>query len=135
MSAIATITIADGKATPENHVFNPIRSGERSLYRTAISTLPLIGQESISATIRDVNANLKVVTLVLSLPALETATAANSEGYTAAPKVAYENKVKLEFFAPNRGLPSQRTDLRVLTRNLLSAQSVIDLIDNLTPAY
>lgn len=135
MSAIATITIADGKGTPANHVFNPIKSGERSLYRTSDGALPLIGQETIQTTVKDLNAQLKSVVIVMGLPALETATAANSSGYTAAPKVAYENKVKIEFFLPNRGLPAQRTDLRVLLKNLLTNAAIIDLVDNLVPAH
>lgn len=135
MSAIAAITVADGKATPLNHVFYPIESGKSSLYRTAIASLPLTGQEVLQNTIRELNANISMVTLILGLPALETATGANSAGYTAAPKVAYSNKVKVEFFLPVRGTPAQRTDLRVLLRNLLADPQVVDAVDNLISAY
>lgn len=135
MSSIATITIADGKATPENHVYQPITSGNDSLYRTQVSTLPLIGQELITAKMKKVNPNVSSVVVGIELPALETATDANSSGYTAAPKVAYTNRVTVTFMLPNRGTAAQRTDLRTLIKNLLSNAQIVDLVDNLTPGY
>lgn len=135
MSAIAAITIADGKAVPENHTFNPVESGSSSRYRTAVSTLPTVGQELISSRYREVNPTLHSVSMVLDLPALETASGANEAGYTAAPKVAYNHKVKVEFFLPTRGTAAQRKDLRVLLSNLLLNAQVVDLIDNLAAQY
>lgn len=135
MSAIAAITIADGKATPVNHVFNPIESGMASMYRTSDSTLPLIGQEIARVVQKKVNPQVQSVTVALDLPALETATDANASGYTAAPKVGYVNRVTMTFMLPIRGTAAQRTDLRVLAKNLLANAQVVDAIDNLTPAY
>lgn len=135
MSSIATITIADGKGTPENHVFQPINSGNDSLYRTQVSTLPLVGQELITAKVKKVNPNVNSVVVGIELPALETAANANSSGYTAAPKVAYTNRVTVTFMLPTRGTAAQRTDLRTLIKNLLSNAQIVDLVDNLTPAY
>lgn len=135
MSDISTITIADGKGTPENHVFQPINSGNDSLFRTANATLPLIGQEVISAKIKKINPQVSAVVVGIELPALETATSANSSGYTAAPKVAYVNRATLTFMLPVRGTAAQRTDLRTLVKNLLSNAQIIDFVDNLTPGY
>lgn len=135
MSAIAAITIADGKATPLNHVYNPILSGLISQYRTADGSLPLVGQEVISIRQKAVNPQVQSVTVALDLPALETATGANSSGYTASPKVAYTNRVTCTFMLPNRGTAAQRTDLRTLLKNLLGNAQVVDFIDNLQPAY
>lgn len=135
MSSITTITIADGKATPVNHVYSPVESGQNSLFRTSDAALPLIGQESIKVSMKKVNAQVNSVTVALELPALETATAANSSGYTAAPKVAYTNRVTMVFMLPSRGTAAQRTDLRSLAKNLLANAQVIDAVDNLMPAY
>lgn len=135
MSAIATITIADGKGTPENHVYNPIESGPQSMYRTAVSTLPLIGQEVLKVHTKKVSPQVQSVTLMIDLPALETATDANSSGYTAAPKVAYTNRVTCTFMLPVRGTAAQRIDLRTLLKNALANAQVIDAVDNMTPAY
>lgn len=135
MGTTANIAINDGKGTPETHTFKPITSGPSATYRTADAALPLVGQETINTSVKRRSPGLMQVDVVLELPALETATGANSSGYTAAPKVAYSNKVKLEFFLPDRGTPAQRTDLRVLLKNLLSDAQIIDLVDNLTPSY
>jgi len=66
-------------------------------------------------------------------PALETATGANSSGYTAAPKVGYVNRAKVEFMLPDRGLAAQRKDLRVLLVDLLNEPNIVDFIDNVLP--
>lgn len=130
MSAIAAIAIQDGQGTPVTHTFNAIKSGENCFWREAQSALPLIGQGTI-ATASSGRADLQKVTVTMDLPALETITAANAQGYTAAPKVAYSNKAKLEFFLPSRGTAAQRKDLRVLLRNLLNDDQIIDLVENL----
>lgn len=135
MAAIAAITIADGKGTPLNHVFNPIASGIESMFRTANADLPLVGQEKLALRMKKVNPSVDAVVIGLELPALETATSANSSGYTAAPKVAYSNRATVTFMLPARGVKAQRTDLRVLLMNLLANPQVIDYIDNLTPSY
>lgn len=135
MAAITAITIADGKGTPLNHIYNPINSGNDALWRTSDGALPFIGQERVTVKLKAINASVNSVVVGLELPALETATDANSSGYTAAPKVAYVNRVTMTFMLPNRGLPAQRTDLRTLAKNLLANATIVDYIDNLAPAY
>lgn len=135
MATIANIAVQDGKATPLTHTFNAIKSGESSLWRTSDSALPLVGQEVIKVTLKSVSPGVKNVVVSLDLPALETATGANSSGYTAAPKVGYTNRLVCSFLLPERGTAAQRTDLRVLLKNLLTNAIVIDSIDNLTPPF
>lgn len=135
MSNISAIAIADGKGTPVTHTYQPIESGLNSLWRTEDSSLPLIGQEKITCVIKKVNPNVMSVVVGLELPALETATAANSSGYTAAPKVGYTNRATCVFMLPIRGSAAQRTDLRTLVKNLLANAQIVDAIDNLKPAY
>lgn len=133
MATIANITITDGKATPANHVFSAIKSGLASLWRTTVSSLPLVGQEIARLVFKDASPTVRNVVLSLDLPALESATGSNESGYTAAPKVAYTNRVTCSFMLPDRGLADQRKDLRVLLRNLLNDPQVVDAIDNLIP--
>lgn len=136
MSAIANIAIADGQATPVTHTFYPITSGQDSKFRENQASLPLIGQGMIDQVLKlDTRRGLNRVRIVLELPALETATAANSAGYTAAPKVAYSNRATVELVLPSRGTAAQRKDLRVLLSNLLLNATVIDTIENLNMPY
>lgn len=136
MSAIANIAIQDGQASPATHTFVPIKSGLESQWRENQAGLPLIGQPTITSVLKLNSQNgLNRVKMVLELPALETATAANSQGYTAAPKVGYSNRITIDMVLPSRGTSAQRKDLRVLARNLLADAVVVDLIDNLNTSY
>lgn len=136
MSAIAPITINDGAATPLAHTFNPFQSSPDARYREASTGVALIGQGQLWITVKgDAKSQLNKVTLTLDLPALETATAQNASGYTAGPKVAYDNKVVATFFLPSRGTMQQRKDLRVLFMNALANAQIVDSIDNLALPY
>jgi hypothetical protein len=137
MSAIAAIVISDGQATPVAHTFNPVASAPNAFYRESQSGLALIGQGRISTPVKFSQSGDGVnrVTVKLELPALETITAQNAQGYTAAPKVAYTNTAFVTFLLPGRGTAAQRKDLRVLLTNLLANAQVVDLIENLNVQY
>lgn len=137
MSAIAAIVINDGQATPVAHTFNPVQSTPDQLYREALSALPLIGQGrvSIAEKFNQSADGISKVRTKLELPALETITAQNSQGYTAAPRVAFTHTVVTDYFLPNRGTAAQRKDLRVLNINLQGNAQVVDLVDNLAVPY
>lgn len=136
MSAIANIAIQDGQATPVTHTFFPITSGQESSWRENQSSLPLVGQGTVLQVLKlDSRNGLNRVRLVLELPALETATGANSAGYTAAPRVAYSNRATIEMVLPSRGTAAQRKDLRILLSNLLKDANVVDTVDNLNMPY
>lgn len=136
MSAIANIAILDDQGTPVTHTFYPVQSDPSALYRENLPSSALIGQGTISLEIRSkASDSLQRVRAVLALPALETATGANANGYTAAPKVAYTNTATVDFILPARSTAAQRKDLRVLLSNLLLNDQVIDVIDNLNRPY
>lgn len=134
MATIAPIVIADGASTPVNHTFNPVASASDAFYRESIAGLALIGQGTINMRVKAEGQLYKVV-VSLSLPALETISGQNASGYTAGPKVAYSNTVKLEFFLPSRATAAQRKDLRVLLKNLLDNTQLVDLVENLNTPY
>lgn len=136
MTAISTITIADGQATPVNHTYQPITSSPAALYRENVAGVGLAGQPVITLTaLTSPEASLQKVRIELKLPAMEVVTGQNSSGYSAAPKVAYTVKATLDVFLPARSTSAQRKDLRVLLRNLLTDAQVVDVIDNLNMPY
>lgn len=136
MSAIANIAIVDGQATPVTHTFIPFATNPNPSWREAQSGLALVGQPWMVITVKqDTGNGLNKVRVVLDLPALETITGQNAAGYTAAPKVAYDNKVVMDFFLPSRGTAAQRKDLRVLSSNLLLNSQIVDIIENLVFPY
>lgn len=137
MSAIANIAIQDGQATPVTHTFYPVQTAPDAILRENQASLPVIGQGAVKTQIKIASSadGLNKVTVTMDLPALETATGNNASGYTAAPKVAYSNRVVSVFYLPNRGTLAQRKDLRVLLRNLLADAQIVDVIDNLNVPY
>lgn len=136
MAQIANIVVADGAATPVNHTFLPVVTSPVPSYREAISALALVGQGRVTAGNRSAAAaSLQRVRITLELPALETVTGQNAEGYTAAPKVAYTNSVVVDMILPARGTSQQRKDLRIMLSNLLKDAQIIDLVDNLAQPY
>lgn len=135
MAIIAAIVVNDGASTPAPHTFNPVATSPKAMYREGISNLPLVGQGQVMIGTGVPGAAVQRVKLTLALPALETATGANSDGYTAAPKVAYTNTVQVEFLLPSRGTAQQRKDLRVMLSNLLLNAQVVDSVDNLNAPY
>lgn len=137
MSAIAAIVINDGQATPVAHTFNPVTAAPDQFYREAQSGLALVGQGRITVTekLGQSAEGISKVRIKLELPALETITAQNAQGYTAAPRVAYTTTMVVDCFLPNRGTAAQRKDLRVLMANLLANAQIIDLIENLNTPY
>lgn len=135
MAAIAPIAIKDGKATPVTHTLNPVSSSPEAVYREALSGVAQVGQVNLRISRTTVSKDLDKVRIVLSAPALEAATGANASGYTASPKVAYEHKFDVTFFAPTRGTSDQRKDVRAMLIDLLANAQVVDVIDNGVQPY
>lgn len=137
MASLAVITINDGKATPVAHALNPIQSdGHLYVFRENLSGLPIIGQVVVELRlIRGKGpTGLDKVRAKVYLPALETITGQNAQGYTASAKVAYSLQSMHEFFLPQRGTTDQSKDILALSKNLLSNQILIDMIvDRIEP--
>lgn len=136
MSAISTITIADGESTPVTHNFLPVASGPESFWREAVSGVPLIGQPTVSAKMvsKPSDAVQKVI-VTSELPVLEVVTGQNAAGYSAAPKIAYTVKKIETWFLPARATAQQKKNLRILANNLNANAQLIDLIENLATPY
>lgn len=134
MSAIAALAISDGAVT---HTLNPIKSGPESMWRDTLAGQPVIGQPTVGAVVKhDITSKgLNRIRLSVVVPVLETATAQNAQGYTAAPKVAFTIQMNTDFILPSRSTAAQRTAARNLLANTLVNGQVIDIVDNLNVAY
>jgi hypothetical protein len=136
MAQIANISVADGKTTPETHVYSAIKSGEQALWRrTGVAGQPAVAMESVKTTAKlAVSANgVNKVDIEIVVPVLEQAASGAASGYVAPPALAHELRGKITLFAHQRSDAAGRKDLRVLLSNLLKDAQIIDLIDNLTP--
>lgn len=131
MAAIAPIAVQDGKSPAVTHTLNPVSTvGTTAIWRDSIAGLSTNGQVSLQLSRQTVTKDLDKVRIVLSAPALEVTSGSNAQGYSAAPKVAYEVKADLVIFLPSRALPAQNKDLRTMLSNLLLNNQVWDVIDN-----
>lgn len=137
MAAIAAITIADGQATPVNHTFNPVSTEPASFRENGSSTVPVIGQPNvvIDTSLNASQTGVSKAKVTMVIPVLETASGSTVGGFTPAPAVAYYLTAKLEFLLPSRSTSGQRKDLRVLLRNLLADNQLIQAVDNLEKPY
>jgi hypothetical protein len=139
MSAIAPITIVDGKASPASHVFNPVQSVDPATYsRNGDASVPVVGQEKVLLSLKNGANTSEAVNrakITLLIPVLETPAGGTPTGYVAPPKVAFFEQVNIEFLLPNRGTSDQRKDLRVMASNLLLNAQVVALVDTLEKPY
>lgn len=135
MSAIAPIVIKDGAATPADRTFTPVKTALPAVWRENLSTLPESGMLKLVVNTQQQANGLVRARVSLTAPAMETATGGNSEGYTAAPKVAYSTVGYVEFMLPPRATTQQIKDVRVLLSNALLNAQVIDVIDGRATPY
>lgn len=125
MAAIANITVFDGAATPVSHTFVPIsvtrdKGLVEALWRENLSGVPVYGCPSIKATIQRLKSGVWKVDTRCVVPVMESVGSQNAAGYTAAPKVAYENTVVMTGFFHERSDVTGRRLVKQLACNLLN---------------
>lgn len=131
MSAIANIAIADGAATPVTHTFAPKGTNPAS-WEDTMSTKPYKASQFRIASVVKASPSPKGLTrtrITVELPTMGSGVS------IPASEVDYTHTAILELITPNRGLKQERTDLRVLCKNLLADAQIIDIIDELRSAY
>lgn len=128
MSAIANIVVFDGAATPVSHTLLPVSvtrdNGKvTAFYRENATGVPTIGQVNCTLSISQSKAGIYKVENRTVVPVMEAIAGQNSAGYTAAPKVAYENTVITTGFFHERSDSTGRRLVRQLALNIDGAVS------------
>lgn len=126
---INNIVVNDGKSTPVSHTFAPMQAGSVSTWRENVVDIPLDAQTLLRVR-RTREKSLRRVRMSLMQYALEETGVANADGYKAAPKIAYNETVNVEFISHSRSTAARITDLRVLALGILANSQIVDLIDN-----
>jgi hypothetical protein len=124
MSNIADIAVYDGAATPVLHTLNPIsvtREGGKvtALWREALTTVPVEAQVYVTATVEKLKSGIYKTEVRTVVPVMESVSGANSAGYTAAPKVAYENTMLVTGFFSPRSDQAGRRSVRQMSSNIV----------------
>lgn len=128
MSNIANITVFDGAATPVSHSLTAISvTQEKGVltanWRETGSALPAYAQIRVSMKIELMKSGVYRVEQNVVVPVMEAVLNQNAAGYTAAPKVAYENRVVTIGYFHQRSDPAGRRLVRQLSTNIMGGIS------------
>lgn len=121
MSAIASITVYDGAATPVLHTLLPIsvtRQGGAvvAYYREGLASIPTEAQIWATCKSETLKGGIVRSEWTVGVPVMETISNQNAAGYTAAPKVAYTDKNSwISFSHPRSTITSRRLCKQLLT--------------------
>lgn len=125
MSAQANIVAFDGAATPVSHSLVSIGTARdpKSLenvasWREMLTTLPAYAQVTCESRSVRLSSGVWKVQLTVAVPVMEAINGQNAAGYTAAPKVAYTNTVKVIGLFHERSTIAERRLARQLALNI-----------------
>lgn len=104
MSQQINIVLKDSDATTDLTLYPVSNSGGVSIWRSRKSGVPIGGQVQIEVRVNPSRPGLPTrrVRVKTMIPYMETITGSNSNGYTAAPKVAYTNIHNQEYLIHER---------------------------------
>lgn len=146
MSQIANIAVYDGAATPVLHTLIPVsvtREGGKvkAEWREALTGVPVNAQVRCSMVIEKLPSGVYRTETRVAVPVMETVSGQNAAGYTAAPKIAYENTISMTGFFHERSDVAGRRLVKQIAANLLnnistsvaaaSVGPISDLVDSL----
>lgn len=126
MSAIANIVAFDGAATPLLHTLLPIsvtrdKTRVTAEYREAIGNVPAYAQVRATMIMEVLKSGVFRLDSTVVIPVMEAILNQNAAGYTAAPKVAYEDRVStISYFHPRSDIVGRRRT-RQLALNILGS--------------
>ncbi|DAD52642.1 TPA_asm: coat protein [ssRNA phage SRR7976299_10] len=146
MSQIANITVFDGAPTPVVHTLKAIEVTKekgivRALWREENASVPVYAQIRATTTLERLKSGVYKTEARVAVPVMESVSGQNAAGYTAAPKVAYEDTFVAIGFTHERSTIAGRRLARQILVNLLGNVSttvaaatsgpVPELMDNL----
>lgn len=125
MAQQLAITVFDGAATPITHTLQPVdnkadsKGARIAIWRENNPSLPVEAQMRIELVQRELPGNRMVETRIAAIvPVMEAINGQNAQGYTAAPKVAYEDKAELRIMSHRRSTVASRRLCKQLLLNL-----------------
>jgi hypothetical protein len=125
MSAIANLVAFDGASTPISHTLIPISVTRKdnevtAVWREMLASVPAYAQVRNEMKISNLKSGNYRTDVKSVVPVMEAISGQNAAGYTAAPKVAYENTLGTTgFFAPRSDVTGRRL-VRQLHVNILN---------------
>lgn len=126
MAAQAPITAFDGAATPVSHTF--VEMGNRilpdgtqfSMWRELLAGLPSAASPRAELRQKTLKSGVVETRFDVIVPVMESISGQNAQGYTAAPKVAFEDRAAFVSYSHPRSTPNSRQIAIQLLRNILN---------------
>lgn len=123
MSQISNIAVYDGAATPVLHTLLPVsvtRDKNRIVaeWRESAAGVPNYANVRATAVCERLKSGVWHVDFRVAVPVMEAVNGQNAAGYTAAPKVAYEDTVGMYGYFSDRSLTTGRRLARQLVVNI-----------------
>lgn len=125
MAALANFNLLDFASV--NHPFTPIsHSQTNATFReTGLSSSLAAAVVTLDKLKVKGSGGMEKFRCKIYQPVLEAELAANAEGYTAAPKVAYSLSLTSEIIVPLRATDTQRKDLLAMGKSAISSTCTI----------
>lgn len=125
MSAIGNITVFDGASTPVSHTLAPIsvtreKGVVEALWREQVASLPVNAQVRVTARLEKLKSGVSKAEYRVVVPVMESIGSQNAAGYTAPPKVAYENTLVITGYFHERSDINGRRLAKQIACNLLN---------------
>jgi hypothetical protein len=123
MSAIANLVVYDGAATPVSHTLIPISVTRKenevtAEWREVLASVPAYAQVRASAKLSLLKSGVWKTEFKVVVPVMEAILNQNAAGYTAAPKVAYEDTEVFVSYAHPRSTVTDRRLARQMAVNI-----------------
>lgn len=124
MSSIANLVAFDGASTPVSHTFLPTgivnSDGEvTASYVESLTGVPIYASPIVTISRgKRLKSGVYRSVVNVEVPVMESILNQNAAGYTAAPKVAYVDKVQIVQFAHERSTVQSRRLVRQLAVNI-----------------
>lgn len=124
MPQATNITVYDGASTPVLHTLVPIGSSRdknttTTEWREEVAGLPLSAQVRCTQSLTRLKSGVYRAETTLVIPVMEAVNGTNSSGYTAAPKIAYEDKVSVVMYSSERSSVDNRRRIKQAAANML----------------
>lgn len=126
MAQQADITVFDGAATPVSHLLKPVdnkvlKDGTRlAIWRENLVGLPTEAQVRAELRQRELPSGVTESRFRVVFPVMESIGGQNSAGYTAAPKVAFEDTDEWVKYSHRRSTATSRGISSQALRNLMN---------------
>lgn len=125
MSAQANLVAFDGAATPVTHTLVPMGSlvlanaTKESEWAERLPGVPFDAQVTVKTRKRKLKDNSEQVSLSVTVPVMESIAGNNAAGYTAAPTIAFVDKIVVTGYFSPRSAATNRRLARQLLVNIL----------------